>query len=124
MQPKLALHGGSNPSSVTGDHVALHIAEHEGKPQPAILARIAVEQEQKWVRLGTVEVPSRAGMGKETGNLRGAEGGPQLFLHGYNFAKRSWQPCQWRGGSSAFRHSYQGSQRTVSTVATGCRSSG
>ena len=33
----------------------LHIGEHGGKPQPA---RIAVEQEQKRVRLGTSEVPT------------------------------------------------------------------
>ena len=35
------LHGGSNPSSVTGDRVALHIVEHEGKPQPALCLALA-----------------------------------------------------------------------------------
>ena len=39
--------------------MVLHIDEHVGGPQPAILARIVVEQEHKGVRQGTDKVPAR-----------------------------------------------------------------
>ena len=50
-----ALHSGSHPSSVTRDTVVLRADEHVGGPQPAILARTAVAQEQTVVRQGTTE---------------------------------------------------------------------
>ena len=67
-----ALHGGSNPSAVARDHVVLHIDEHVGRFQPAILARIVVEQEQEKVRQSTIKVQTEVAMG----------------LHGYGFAER------------------------------------
>ena len=45
----------------------VHIDEHGGRPQPAILARIAEEQEQKRVRLSTAEVPTEVPKWASTG---------------------------------------------------------